>query len=165
MSGRLNRRRILAGAAAVGGAGVLASYAPAAQAKSDDDKHAAQIVGTWFITVTPADKTVEQFNVLVNFTADGGSVATTSNDFAPGSRSSVGFGSWVRTSRNTFRLHGMGFAIDAAGNSAGIAHVRENATIDARTDAYHGVTTVTLEVGGQVVFSAASTADGKRIVA
>jgi hypothetical protein len=164
MSRGLNRRRILAGAAAVSGMGALAGV-PAAAVLAKDDERRAEIIGTWFITVTPAGQNVPKFNVLANFNGDGGSVATTSNDSAPGSRGSVGFGAWVRTGRNTFFGNGMGFVLDDSGRAVGIAHVREAVTIDA-TGTYHGVATLEVDgLDGHVIFTATSTALGKRVVA
>jgi len=164
MSRGLNRRRILTGAAAVGGIGALASI-PASAVFAKDDEHHAELAGTWFITVTPTNQSVPKFNVLTKFTADGGAIATTSNDSAPGSRGSVGFGAWVRTGPNTFRENGIGFVLDDSGRTVAIAHVREVATIDA-SDTYHGVTTLEVDgLDGHVIFTATSTALGTRVVA
>jgi hypothetical protein len=164
MSRGLNRRRVLAGAAALGGVTAIAGLS-ATDVLAKDDKQHAELVGTWLITVTPDDPKGSQFKVLTSFAEGGVSMAATANDLAAGTRGTPGFGAWVRTGRNTFRLLGQGFPADDNGNNIGMAFVRENATIDS-SGTYHGV--ATLEVvgkNGQVLFSATSTALGKRIVA
>src|SRR5262245_2556608 len=162
---RVDRRRILTGAAALGGAGVLSGLQAPAVAFAENNPPADPIVGTWLETITPGDPSAPKFLVLVTFFADGGALASASTDFAPATRSSPGYGVWVRTGPRRYRAHGLGFAINEAGNLGGIAHVRETSIVDAATDQYLSEATMTTERDGKVVFTARATGVGARVVA
>ena len=158
---RLNRRRVLQRAGALGAAGALAVLHDQAPAQAGGPEPSNSILGSWLATVTnnpDSHMDTRPFPAMVTFDFGGGMTETDLNG--------SGNGAWTVAGANTYRFRFLALSADKKGNFNGTAAIAGTITVYADGMTASGTDTVTFtDTHGKVLGSIGQTVTATRITA
>ena len=142
---------------------VIALTTPGASrlAVTAQNGQAADIVGAWFVNVTPTMQS--PFVGLITFNDDGNAIETNALTLAS-SLESPGHGQWIQVKHRRYALTFVNLEVNPDGSFAGTGRVRSQIQLEPGGDEWRGTFEVDIfDPDGNVLFTDSGTVSGTRI--